>query len=213
MGTSSRSRTACSRRPVRPAAAAVSIRDSVWQRTPSDARVTLFSVLTTDQKGTIAEMAIVLECAKAGIGVSRPLDDERYDSVLDLRPQLVRIQCKWAVLYGDVIVVRLYSNRRSRDGMITRRYDPADIDGFGAYCAATGRCYLLDAGFAAYRQVQLRVNPTRNNQAQLIRRARDFEFSATLLGRLGAVAQLGERLAGSQKVRGSSPLGSIAKPP
>ena len=32
---------------------------------------------------------------------------------------------------------------------------------------------------------------------------------AARLGRPGAVAQLGERLAGSQKVRGSSPLGSI----
>src|SRR4051794_22915992 len=101
MGTSTRSRTACSRRPVRPAAAAVSIRISVWQRTSSDARASLFSVLTTNQKGTIAEMAVVLECAKAGIGVSRPIDDERYDLVLDLRPQLPRIQCK----------VRRYSNR------------------------------------------------------------------------------------------------------
>jgi PD-(D/E)XK endonuclease len=66
--------------------------------------------------------------------VSRPIDDERYDLILDLRPQLVRIQCKWAVLYGDVVVVGLYSNRRSREGVITRRYDPADVDGFCAYC-------------------------------------------------------------------------------
>ena len=35
----------------------------------------------------------------------------------------------------------------------------------------------------------------------------DFEFDATL-GPRGAIAQLGERLAGSQKVAGSSPAGS-----
>src|SRR6478752_4669974 len=33
------------------------------------------------------------------------------------------------------------------------------------------------------------------------------------LDRLGAVAQLGERLAGSQKVRGSNPLGSTPREP
>jgi hypothetical protein len=37
--------------------------------------------------------------------------------------------------------------------------------------------------------------------------AKDFEFDATL-GPRGAIAQLGERLAGSQKVAGSSPAGS-----
>jgi hypothetical protein len=36
------------------------------------------------------------------------------------------------------------------------------------------------------------------------------EFAATLRAP-GAVAQLGERLAGSQKVRGSIPLGSISE--
>ena len=29
--------------------------------------------------------------------VSRPLGDERYDLIFDLRPELLRIQCKWAV--------------------------------------------------------------------------------------------------------------------
>ena len=37
----------------------------------------------------------------------------------------------------------------------------------------------------------------------------DLGLQRLAFARLGAVAQLGERLAGSQKVRGSSPLGSI----
>jgi hypothetical protein len=46
----------------------------------------------------------------------------------------------------------------------------------------------------------LRLAPARNNQQIGVTMADDY--------RLGAVAQLGERLAGSQKVRGSSPLSS-----
>jgi hypothetical protein len=45
-----------------------------------------------------------------------------------------------------------------------------------------------------------RLAPARNNQKIGVTMADDY--------RLGAVAQLGERLAGSQKVRGSSPLSS-----
>jgi hypothetical protein len=54
----------------------------------------------------------------------------------------------------------------------------------------------------AYGALQFlgRLAPARNNQKIGVTMADDY--------RLGAVAQLGERLAGSQKVRGSSPLSS-----
>jgi hypothetical protein len=58
------------------------------------------------------------------------------------------------------------------------------------------------------RLVHLRLADSRNNQRQRINWVKDYEFEATL-ARLGAVAQLGERLAGSQKATGSSPVGSI----
>jgi hypothetical protein len=44
--------------------------------------------MTTDQKGAIAEAAIAFQAMKLGIGVFRPLGDERYDLIFDLRPQL-----------------------------------------------------------------------------------------------------------------------------
>jgi hypothetical protein len=61
----------------------------------SDARATLFSVLTTNQKGLVAEAAVMFECAKLGVPVLRPLDDQRYDLAIDLGTQIVRVQCKW----------------------------------------------------------------------------------------------------------------------
>jgi PD-(D/E)XK nuclease superfamily protein len=169
-------------------------------------------VLTTNQKGLLAEATVIRECVKLGVGVARPLDDERYDLILDLRPRLLRVQCKWATQYDDVMVVRLYSSRRGPNGSINRAYGADEVDAFAVYCQGTDTCYFLGPEFAGSTQVLLRLAPTRNNQRQRIRWASDYEFDATIRA-IGAVAQLGERLAGSQKVRGSIPLGSIEKPP
>ena len=166
-------------------------------------------MLTTDQKGVIAELEIARQAAELGIGVWTPHTIERCDLIFDLRPELVRVQCKWSPQNGDVIVVRCCSNRRNRDGLVRRSYSVAEIDAFAAYCPDTDRCYLLPiVGFGHRSAIQLRIGPTRNNQAAGINWAGDFEFAATLR-RLGAIAQLGERLLGMQKVAGSSPAGSI----
>jgi len=43
------------------------------------------SILTTDQKGAIAETAIIHAAVKLGIGVYKPLaDGDRYDLIFDL---------------------------------------------------------------------------------------------------------------------------------
>jgi hypothetical protein len=39
-----------------------------------------------------------------------------------LGDELVRVQCKWARRIGDVILVRSYSNRRTRKGLRRRVY-------------------------------------------------------------------------------------------
>jgi hypothetical protein len=166
-------------------------------------------MLTTDQKGLIAEQAIAWEAIRRGIGVSLPLGDERYDLIVDLRPRLLRVQCKWASRIGEVIAARLYTSRRNRHGLVNRRYAPGEFDVFGLYCPDGDRCYLLPADdFVAYRQVHLRLAPSRNNQEAGIRWARDYEFGATLSRLQGPIAQLGERSDGIRKVVGSSPTGS-----
>ena len=55
--------------------------------------------------------------------------------------------------------------------------------------------------------VHLRLTPARNNQKALIKMAEDYDL-ATMIGHLGAVAQLGERRHGMAEVRGSIPLSS-----
>jgi PD-(D/E)XK nuclease superfamily protein len=143
--------------------------------------VPLLSVLTTNQKGLIAETAVMHECAKLGIPVAQPLGDERYDLVLDLGTALLRVQCKWAAKPGDVSVVRCRTCRRGREGLIHRSYRAGEIDAVAAYSPDTERCYLLPAELSVEcADVALRLAPTKNNQAAGIRWARDFEFAARL---------------------------------
>lgn len=155
-------------------------------------------MLTTDQKGAVAELAIATAAADLGIGVWSAFTVERYDLIFDLRPGLLRVQCKWASRHHDVIVVRCTRNRRNRDGLLRQYYSAHDIDAYAAYCRENRTCYFLPiAEFENRIAIQLRLAPTRNKQALRINWAKDYEFTARLGGR-GAVAQLGERLAGSQ---------------
>lgn len=139
------------------------------------------SELTTNQKGLIAETAIIREAVRLGIVVSRPLSDERYDLILDLGAQLMRVQCKWAVRQDNVIVARCYTSRRGPNGMIVRRYTAAEIDAYGLYCAELDRCFLLPfERFAGKRIVHLRLAPSRNNQTTKINLANEYDLSARL---------------------------------
>jgi hypothetical protein len=168
-------------------------------------------MLTTDQKGAIAESAIVHAAVKKGLGVLRPLSDgERYDLVFDFRPGLARVQCKWASLANDVVIVRCYSCRRTRDGMLKRGYGSDEIDAVAAYCLELDRCFYFPMSWMSGRTfVQLRLGPSRNNQRKRINWADDFDFERLQSVAPGAIAQLGERLRGTQEVGGSSPPGSI----
>ena len=163
-------------------------------------------MLSTDQKGAVAELAIATAAADLGIGVWGAYTVERYDLIFDL----LRVQCKWASRQGDVIVVRCYRNRRNRNGLLRQYYSPDEIDAHAAYCADVRKCYLLPIGeFANRIAIQLRLGPARNNQSLGINWAKDYEFAAKL-GALGAIAQLGERVSGRDEVAGSSPAGSTS---
>lgn len=94
---------------------------------------------------------------------------------------------------------------------MNRCYTTDEVDAFAAYSLDLDRCFLLPPElWASRRHVQLRLAPTLNNQARGVNWAEHYDFAARLKA-LGAVAQLGERLDGIQKVTGSSPVGSIPR--
>src|ERR1051325_8385786 len=66
--------------------------------------------LTTNQKGAIAETAIVKEATRLGIEVCRPVaEGGRFDLIFLIGDRLFRVQCKWAPRQGDVVLIRCYS--------------------------------------------------------------------------------------------------------
>jgi prevent-host-death family protein len=164
-------------------------------------------VLTSNDKGNIAEAAIALEAIKLGIDVLRPIAEHgRYDLAFDLGNQIVRVQCKWATLAKDTVRVYLASTRyTSRGEQIRTRYTSEEIDYVAAYCQKLESCYLLPAElFAGRSAVHLRLSRPRNKQRAAINWAQRYLLS-------GAVAQLGERRHGMAEVRGSSPLSSTTE--
>ena len=166
--------------------------------------------MTTDQKGAIAEAAIALAAAKLHVDVYRPIaEGGRCDLILGLGYDLLRIQCKWASLVDDVVIVRCSTFRRTRDGYRTTTYTADEVDAIAAYCGQLDRCFLIPIErVAGHRNMVLRIAPTRNNQQRRINWADDFDFAATLGRKQGAVAQLGERESGRLEATGSSPVGS-----
>ncbi len=158
--------------------------------------------LTSSQKGGLADLKVAAEAADLGFGILRPATEGlRYDLVLDVAGALLRVQVKWATLKGLVVSIPLRTSRHTPGGYVRTQYGATEIEGFAAYCRDLDRCFFLPiAEFLGRTNAHLRLGPARNGQLRGVKMAADYP--------LGAVAQLGERRAGSAKVRGSSPLSS-----
>jgi prevent-host-death family protein len=162
-------------------------------------------VLTTNQKGAIAETKIAAAATELGVPVLRPIvDHARYDLAFEMEGGILRVQCKWGALdeAAGVIKVNLTSSRCTPDGYERRYYEADEIDLVAVYCAPLDRCYLLSSSMVVCRRsVQLRVTSPLNGQTASVNLADDFLFP-------GAIAQLGGRLRGTPEVAGSSPASS-----
>jgi prevent-host-death family protein len=163
-----------------------------------------------NSKGTVAELAVQLQATRLGVGVYRPLNEHsRADLVFELAGRFWRVQCKWGRLAesGEVVQVRVGGSRIATTGRIHRTYNEREVDLLAVYCGELERSYLLPPEvFVGRHALQLRLAPSRNKQRACINLADDFAFE-------GAIAQLGERRAGSAKVAGSSPASSTESQP
>jgi prevent-host-death family protein len=163
--------------------------------------------LGSNTKGAIAEAAIRLAAVRCEIGVYQPLNDHsRADLMFEVGPGLYRVQVKWGRLSPDsaCVIVHTGGFRLSSQGPVRSTYSEDEIDLFAVYAGELDRSFLLPpAVFANRHAVQLRLTPPRNNQRACINLADDFVFE-------GAIAQLEERLRGTQEVGGSSPPSSIS---
>jgi prevent-host-death family protein len=167
-------------------------------------------VLDANAKGAIAEVEIAAAAVRLGVTVFTPVVEHgRTDLVLGIGGRLWRVQCKWGRLHpsGDVIVVRTGGYRLTTRGARRTTYGADEVDLFGIYCGELARCFLVPISLVAGKhELRLRLTPARNSQRSCITLADDFSFD-------GAIAQLGERLRGTQEVAGSSPASSTPSEP
>ena len=161
-------------------------------------------MLTTDQKGNIAELEVAAAASKLGIVVFRPMGEgSRYDLIFDLGTRLLRVQCKWTRRHDEIVLLRCLSSRRTATGLRSRLYTAEEIDAFAAYCPDVDRCYLVPIERVGdQRQLHLRLGDPRNGQRGGIVWARDFEFSTVDWRALGAVAQMARAFGWQPKGRG-----------
>jgi hypothetical protein len=149
----------------------------------------------------------VARAVELGYEVYRPvIEGGRYDMILDDGHQLLRVQCKTARFLGAVLDVSLATCRCTPNGYVKTTYDESQVDAIAAYSHELDSCYLIPIEKVAGRKgLYLRLEPTRNNQSTAVSWAEDYQ--------LGAIAQLGERLRGTQEAAGSSPASSTPQEP
>ena len=159
-------------------------------------------------KGNLAEAKIMTAATELDVPVLRPAGEHvRYDLVLDLSERLLRVQAKWGSVRDGVIKVKLVSSRMNSRGRIMRTYSASEIDAVAVYAGQLDECFLLPIDILDGKSsVYLRISDPNNGQEAGLNWASEFAFP-------GAIAQLGERSAGSRKVVGSSPTSSIKPRP
>ena len=99
----------------------------------------------THERGAISEMVVMTEFTKLGYAVSRPITEERYDIIVELRDEgLSKVQIKRAypverddIVSGVAIAVDL------RAGMEHKGYAKGDIDYFAIHDPKNEDVYWL----------------------------------------------------------------------
>ncbi len=134
--------------------------------------------LTPSQKGAAAEAEIAAAAIRLRLQVLRPVGEGgRYDLAIDIGEKLLRVQCKWASRRGDVLTANCITSRYTPRGYRRTTYTANEIDAIATYAPDTDRCYLIPVNeVEGHTVLSLRLRPTRNNQAQLVRWAKDYEL-------------------------------------
>jgi hypothetical protein len=128
--------------------------------------------------GLKTEAVITAQLLSRGIRVLLPCGfNHRYDLVLDLDGEFVRVQCKTGRLRKGAVHFNSESVRSNSNTALRRAYD-GEAEIFMVHCADTDEIYAVPVADAPRRSVTLRVEPTANSQSDGIRWARDYVLPA-----------------------------------
>lgn len=92
---------------------------------------------TTNQKGLITEMQVMLRLVEMGYDVSQPLNaDSKYDCILDVNGKLYKIQIKTAHIHPNTqnsIEIKCRSTTTTQNHRKQSGYTSEDIDYFATF--------------------------------------------------------------------------------
>ena len=127
--------------------------------------------MTTNQKGAIAEAAVVLAATKLGIEIYGPIaEGGRYDLIF-----VTTVSSSVFNASGPCVEERSSSFRAFRAvgalmDSFDRPYSASEIDAVAAYCMELDRCYYVPIERVdGHPSIALRLAPARNNQRRRIR--------------------------------------------
>ena len=132
----------------------------------------------TKQKGLITELQCQLAFSNLGFTVSQPInEDSRYDFIVDINNNLIRIQCKTCSVLEDEtgITFATRSNRSNTKETTHRQYTKNEIDYFYTYY--DGNSYLVKVEETSCQKTLRFSNPSNNNN---INWANDFLLEEVL---------------------------------
>lgn len=132
-------------------------------------------MMNTSDLGSRTEGIVLAALLRVGKRVLLPFGGGvPYDLVIDEGSGVfVRVQCKTAVYQGGCVLFRAHTLKRNNTQVGYRGI--ADV--FGVYCPALDKIYIVPVDDVNDREGRLRVDPTRNNQAQKIRWAAQYELT------------------------------------
>lgn len=132
------------------------------------------------QRGETTEAIVLAELMKRGIPVLRPFgENHRYDFVLDLADEFIRLQCKTGRYRDGTVRFTTISTRPRGTGYSKEGYH-GDVDYFVVYVPELEQAYLIPIDDVSKNEMYLRVEPPANNQTAGINWASEFELEDQL---------------------------------
>jgi hypothetical protein len=141
--------------------------------------------------GDRTQLAVMAALYEMGYGLYVPFgENTRCDLVVERDGRLARLQIKTGRLRKGAVLFNVCSTygHHPNPKILKRTYED-DVDYFAVHCRDTGRVYLIpieDIPLKSY--ATLRVEPSRNNQFDRVRWARDYEIGTVAIGGLRARA-------------------------
>lgn len=137
--------------------------------------------LTAKQKGNLTELQCLTAFYAEGCHVSLPYgENSRYDMIVDVDGQLIRVQVKTSSLKGEEGEAIMFSCRSShvnRTRVKNIRYTDKEIDYFATFW--NGQCYLIPISECSTEKT-LRFVPPKNGQLKGVSFASDYTLQKQL---------------------------------